>query len=138
MPTMDIMEPTALPRSDGGKAAITIAMPVPWVIAAPPPWTSRDRIRSVRLVDAPAAIAPKTNTKDPRRYTLFNPIRSASRPMGSNRALMARAYPMTIHCAVGITVLKYRAIDGRATLTLPWSTTEAKVPTETVPKTHHL
>ena len=37
VPTIVMIKPMALPRSLGGNAPIMIAMPVPWVMAAPVP-----------------------------------------------------------------------------------------------------
>ena len=58
--------------------------------------------------------------------------------MGSSSAMMVMAYPITNHCTLGMSVWKRVAMVGRATLTLPWSTTDAKVPTAKVPKAYHL
>ena len=45
---------------------------------------------------------------------------------------------MTIHCTVGRLVSKWVAIEGRAILTLPVSTTEAKLPMAMAPKPQYL
>ena len=91
VPTIVIIKPMALPRSFAGKAAMTIAMPVPWVMAAPQPWNILAAIKIVKLEEEPATAAPRTKTREPIIYTLLGPIRSDNRPMGSSKALMVRA-----------------------------------------------
>ena len=71
-------------------------------------------------------------------YTSLRPSMSDTRPMGSRVALMVRAYPMMTHWTVGRSVWKCSAMVGRATLTLPWSTTEAKRPMAIVMKPQYL
>ena len=51
---------------------------------------------------------------------------------------MVMANPMISHWTVGISDWKWAAMDGNATVTLPWSTTEAKVPTAMAAKAYHL
>ena len=103
-PTIDIIEPIAFPLSDSGNVAIAIAIPVPCVIAAPAPWISRAIIRVARLSDEPDIRAPPMNTAEPKIKTRFNPIKSATLPIGSKRALMTNTCPITTHWTVGKTV----------------------------------
>ena len=138
VPTMVIIRPMALPRSPGGNAPMMIAMPVPWVMAAPAPCKIRATIRTARSVEVPAAMDPAMITTEPIRYTSFAPIRSASRPMGSSRVMMVIANPIISHCTLGIGAWKCVAMVGSATPTLPWSTTDAKVPTAMAAKAYHL
>ena len=138
VPTMVMIRPMALPRSLGGNAPIMMAMPVPWVMAAPLPCTMRDTMSTPRSVEVPAAMQPAMVTTEPMMYTRFDVMRSASRPMGSSRAMIVMAYPITSHCTLGMSVWKWVAMVGSATPTLPWSTTDAKVPTARVAKAYHL
>ena len=49
----------------------------------------------------------------------FRLIISPSRPMGSSRMLMVRAYPTTTHWTVDKVVWKWVSMLGSATLTAP-------------------
>ena len=138
VPTMVMIRPMALPRSAGGNVAMMMAMPVPWVMAAPVPCRMREKISTASSVDVPAEIEPAMITTEPIRYTRFAPIRSASRPMGSSSAMMVMAKPIINHCTLGMSVWKWVAMVGSATPTLPWSTTDAKVPTAMAAKAYHL
>ena len=51
---------------------------------------------------------------------------------------MVRAKPMTTHCTLGNSMRRSSAMEGSATMTLPWSTTEAKSPIANAPKTRYL
>ena len=102
VPTMVMIRPIALPRSLGGNAPMTIAIPVPWVMAAPVPCSRRATISTARSVEVPAAIDPPMITSDPITNTRLAPIRSASRPMGSSRAMMVMANPIISHCTLGM------------------------------------
>ena len=135
---MLICIPSALPRSLSGKAEMTMAIEVPWVIAAPTPISTRNRISIHTLAAAPDSAAKVTKTTNPATYTLLRPTMSASLPMGSSNALMVRAYPMITHWVVGRSVPKSPAMVGRATPLLPWSATEVKSPMARAPKAHHL
>ena len=57
-PTTVMIRPIALPLSLGGKTDMTMAMPMPWVMAAPTPWRSRERISIIRVEEDPASPAP--------------------------------------------------------------------------------
>ena len=83
---------------------MVMAMPVPWVMAAPAPCTMRETISVASSVEVPAMTEPTMITSEPIRYTLFAPIRSASLPMGSSRAMMVMAKPIISHCTVGMSV----------------------------------
>ena len=103
-PTTLRCRPRAFPRSAPENAEMIMAMPVPCVIAAPDPWITRDRIRTVMVVEEPASTAPKRKMTKPVTYTCLRPTMSERRPMGRSRALVARAYAMTTHCVVGSSV----------------------------------
>ena len=105
-PTIVIIMPMALPRSVGGKAAMTMAMPVPCVMAAPAPCTMRARMSRPRSAARPAHREPMISVSDPMRYTRLAPMRSARRPMGSSRAMTVIAKPMTSHWTPGMSVRK--------------------------------
>ena len=83
--------PRALPRSDPGKAEITIAMPALCTMAEPTPWKTLEAINDPRLGDAPASPAATTKMIIPLVYTCFRPMMSPRRPMGRIKTLMARA-----------------------------------------------
>jgi hypothetical protein len=51
--------------------------------------------------------------------------------------MIVMAKPMATHCTLGMSARKYVATDGSATPTLPWSATEAKVPTAIALKAYH-
>ena len=51
---------------------------------------------------------------------------------------MVRANPMTTHWTLGRSMYRCSAMEGSATMTLPWSTTEAKSPMANAPKTRYL
>ena len=57
-PTVVISNPMARPRSVGGKTDVIIAMPVPWVMAAPTPCRMRASSSVARLGASPAPAAP--------------------------------------------------------------------------------
>ena len=65
VPTTDMVRPMALPRSLAGKAAAIIAMPVPWVMAAPAPCKIREPISHPKWLDKPAPMANKAKTREP-------------------------------------------------------------------------
>ena len=69
---------------------------------------------------------------------MVRPTMSPNRPMGSSSALMVRACPITTHWMVARSVPKSEATDGRAMLTLPWSTTELNMPMANAPITQYL
>ena len=49
VPTTLAWEPMPLPRSSAGNTDVTIAIPVPWVMAAPSPCTALNPIRAMML-----------------------------------------------------------------------------------------
>ena len=63
---------------------------------------------------------------------------SDKRPIGSNRALMVREKPITTHWTLGRSILRSDAVEGRATMTLPWSITDAKRPMARAKNTQYL
>ena len=63
---------------------------------------------------------------------------SESLPIGSSSALMASAYPISTHCAVGRSVPKCPAMVGIVTFRLPKSATDVNVPMASARNTHHL
>ncbi len=65
VPTMVMNAPRALPRSSSGKAESAIAMPVPWVMLAPTPWTTLNRMRMRMLSDMLASKPPMANMTKP-------------------------------------------------------------------------
>ena len=111
-PTVVMIKPIARPFSLAGKAAVMMAIPVPWVMAAPTPCRMREGNSISNVGDIPDIAAPKTITNVPAMKTLLRPIRSDSRPMGRSKALMVRAYVITTHWIVGEIGLEF-AGDGR-------------------------
>ena len=118
-PTVVMIKPIARPFSLAGKAAVMMAIPVPWVMAAPTPCRMREGNSISNVGDIPDIAAPKTITNVPAMKTLLRPIRSDSRPMGRSKALMVRAYVITTHWIVGRSVWNLPAMVGNATLMLP-------------------
>ena len=90
-PTMVMNSPIARPFSLAGKAAVMMAMPVPWVMADPTPCNTRDGNIISKAGESPDRTAPAANTTIPVMYIFFRPTRSDNRPMGSSRAAMVRA-----------------------------------------------
>ena len=68
-----------------------MAIPVPWVMAAPLPSMILATTNVVKFGDMPATNAPRTKISDPPIYTFLRPIRSDNRPIGNSKALMVRA-----------------------------------------------
>ena len=95
-----------MPRSSFGNTEVIIAMPVPCVMAAPIPWTTRDSTSMKTLVeDAAKTDAPISSSK-PAMYTCLRPTMSDSLPIGSSSALTVSVWAMTTHCTVGKSVSK--------------------------------
>ena len=138
LPTTLMWVPSALPRSAPLKADMTVAIPLPWIIADPTPWNALATISQGRLAASPARADPATKTASPPMYTRLRPAMSPSRPIGRIRALITRALPTTTHCTVGKSVPKCSSISGSAISADPLSTTDTKVPMAMAAKTHHL
>lgn len=51
--------------------------------------------------------------------------------------LIVRKYARNIYCPVGMSVLKYSAIEGMAMASTPCSIEVKKLPRAAVPKVHH-
>ena len=69
--------PMPLPRSSSGKTDVIIAMePVPWVIAAPVPWTMREATSMSIEDDEAANTDAPIRSKSPAMYTCLRPSMS--------------------------------------------------------------
>ena len=90
------------------------------------------------LSDVPANTPPTTKMTNPPMYTRLRPTMSDRRPIGSSRALMASAYPISTHWVVGRSVPKCSAMVGIVTFRLPKSATDVNVPMASARNTHHL
>jgi hypothetical protein len=122
----------------GAKHEVSIAIPVPWVIAAPAPCIILPPINTATFGDVVATMEPNTKRVNPDIYTCLRPTISDNLPIGSNKALMVTAYPTITHCTVGRSVENALAIVGRAIMAVPTSITDANVPVAMTKNTHHL
>ena len=65
VPTTLICRPSAFPRSSLGNADRSMAMDVPWVMAAPTPWSTLARMRVRTLGERPASTPQITKMVNP-------------------------------------------------------------------------
>ena len=79
-----MFRPSARPRSEGGKAAVTSAVEVAASIAPPPPCTARQASIHASLGLSAAISDASANTTRPIRKTRRRPHWSAIRPAGTS------------------------------------------------------
>ena len=82
-PTAAPRMPNALPRSEEGNAAVTMAIPMATIIAAPTDSIRRNRISWVMFCARAHRPRPRVKMMKPAVYRRFRPVTSPARPMVS-------------------------------------------------------
>ena len=128
----------AMPRSLGGKTATTMAVPTDWPMALPIAITIREAITSSNVGDNAVSSAPSPNSARPARWTRRQPTMSASRPIGSMRALIVSACAITTQVTARRVMPKSSAIADSATNTIDMLITIVTNEMPMAVKAHHL
>ena len=93
-------------------------MPTAWPIAFPTAITTRPTMTSPKTGAAATMMLPDANRTSPIRWTRFQPMMSASRPIGIISALIVSACAITTQVTARSVIPKSSAIAERATNTM--------------------
>ena len=128
----------ALPRSCGGNTETTMAVPTDWPMALPTAMTTRATMRSSKVGAIATKMAPPANSASPMRWTRFQPIMSASRPMGIISAQMVSPWAITTQDTAPSVTPKSSAIAASATNTMDMLMTMVTNEIAMTPNARHL
>ena len=116
--TTEVWLPSALPRSEGGKMATTMAVPTAWPMALPTDMSARAAIISSNVGARATQRDPRANSTRPMRWTFRRPTMSATRPSGIISDEMTSDWTITTQLTARRVTPKSSAIGDRATNTI--------------------